>query len=101
MIDFYGEKEYINFIKNCERLCRASLEYKQWVQQKREQGGWRCVITEVTLDDATIEIHHTPFTLYDLIETVMFNIDFQTTFDVCNHVMKLHLGDYVGWSPPS
>ena len=101
MREFLTDKEYVLFVKNVERLCRSSIEYKEWVQNCRENGGFQCALTYVTIDDATIEIHHTPFTLYDLVETAIINIKWDTTFDLCNWVIKLHSDDYVGWCPLS
>ena len=100
--EWYKESDWLKFVKNVEKIIRGSIEYHGWVALCREQGGYRCAITNLTVDHAQIEIHHTPYTLFDLVVIVMDN-DMPPqgwcTFEVAHRVMKLHWNGFVGWVP--
>jgi len=96
--NFNSEKELNIYIKNIEKLIRGSLEYKEWLQHIRTLGGWKCKISNVTLEQASIEIHHTPYTLYDLVEIIIYNQSENfCTFSIAQQIMSLHFNDLVGW----
>jgi len=100
-------REYNAFIKACERLVRSSDEYKTFIYKvHNELGGTgiqSCnVLGMVSGEDATLEVDHYPFTLYEICsavtskfirEKVPFN-----TFMVADIVMRLHFDLKVGFT---
>jgi len=105
--EFADDKEYKKFIKNVERLVRASLEYKEWVQFVKFSLGYDYCLFSLELDEETddIEIHHHPFTLYDIVDLVVAKNIQQgkefTTFEIAYQVMELHYQLKVGFVPLS
>lgn len=67
--DYFGNLEsYVNFIKSVEKVVRTNDRYKKYINHlKKEYGLNHCqVLSEVTDEDADIEMHHGPIlTLYD------------------------------------
>lgn len=101
---FQNEKEFFKFIKNCERLIRNSLEYKEWRRYITEvlQNN-QCLITLEVNSQVTVEIHHHIPSLFTIVRTVT-NKYIQTnkefcTFDICLEIIKLHFLDKVGYVP--
>lgn len=97
-------KETKNFIKNIERQIRSSKEYKYYIGHlNNEIGIHSCSVFGNISDDVegiTLEYHHYPFTLYDIVEIcmnkfIMNNVDF-TSFDIVKEVLKLHENNKVG-----
>ena len=99
--EFFSDGDYNSYIKNIEKQIRGSIEYKNWVQKLREErGAYKCLISESTLDDCTIEVHHLPFTLFDIVDTVISNQKGQfCTFTISLEIMQLHFDDFIGWVP--
>lgn len=101
---FSNNKQYVAFIKSVEKTIRGSVEYREWTSYLREAcGAIDCKITHETVEDCTIEIHHYPFNLFQLvdicIETKMQNKEKFSTFDIANEVMSWHFRDIVGYIP--
>lgn len=74
--DLMDEKDRAKYIKDLERIVRGSFEYRQFIQYLRENMDMdKCAVMEnVTNKDnykVKIEIHHSPFTLYDICVTVL------------------------------
>ena len=97
-------KETKNFIKNIERQIRSSKEYKYYIGHlNNEIGIHSCSVFGNISDDIegiTLEYHHYPFTLYEIVEIcmnkfIMNNVDF-TSFDIVKEVLKLHENNKVG-----
>jgi len=101
-IDFETEKEFDSFIKNSERLVRVSNEYRLWINYLRESLNYKfCQITEESLDDVSVEVHHHPFSLfllskYLISEKMSLNEEF-STFDIASEIMFLHFNMKVGF----
>ena len=101
------EKEYKSFIKSCERLVRASPEYREFIKFARESyNADVCALTNENNDETDdIEIHHYPFTLYDLCQIVVDNKLLKgekfASFDIALEVITLHFGMYIGFVPLS
>jgi len=100
--------DYKKFIKAVERLVRTSYEYSQYLAwlKSTDINLDRCsIFTNVTSEDATIEMHHYPFSLYDLCSAVadrQFERNSRiTTFSVADEVLKLHFQNEVGLVPLS
>lgn len=101
---FSDNKQYVAFIKSCEKTIRGSVEYREWTSYLREAcGQTECKVTGETIEDCSIDIHHYPFNLFELvdicIETKMATKEKFSTFDIANEVMSWHFRDIVGYIP--
>lgn len=108
--DLYDEKEFKKYINDIERIVRNSREYKVYIQYLRNYMDMNTSLfsPNVTNSQTTkikIEIHHTPFTLFDITMTV-FNKRSRcgenlNAFLVAKEVAYLHYFLYVGLIPLS
>ncbi len=107
--DLTDEKEVRKFISSVEREVRGSFEYKQMINYlKKYMGMDQCSYIKVSSKDnynIKIEIHHYPFTLYDITEIVYKkrcaygeSLDLQL---VAKEIMILHYRLLVGLIPLS
>jgi len=101
---FYDEGEFTKFVKNIEKDIRKSDEYSAYLWSLRNLGMESCsFLGNVNDENATIEFHHYPFTLYDIVSTVvdkkLFNQEHTSTFLVAAEVLKLHFENKVGLIP--
>lgn len=101
--DFSNVKNIKKFIKNIEGQIRRSKEYKEYIcHLDRVIGLNRCsLFGNITDDDeVTLEFHHYPFTLYDIVEIVINDkVEKQkkfTSFDIISEVLELHRQNKVG-----
>lgn len=107
-LDLTDERERVSFIKKCEKIVRNSYEYKEFVEFLKSYMDMReCAyfanVNNYETRNVKIEIHHAPFTLYDIVDTVLrkrasYGKDV-TILGVCNEVMGLHYMGYVGLIP--
>jgi hypothetical protein len=105
-----NEKNKIKFINTVESMVRTSFEYTNYLQYlKKEAHLTYCSIinglSEEDMKNISLEIHHYPFTLYDITEAVLnrhlFNeLDF-TRLSLANEVIDLHYMLQVGLIPLS
>ena len=103
-----NEKNKSRFIKVIEMLIRGSHEYRQFIAYlKKEADLTYCSILrgldEDTFSQVSLEMHHYPFTLYDITETILnkkirLNEDF-TRLSIANDVLNLHFSLEVGIIP--
>ena len=109
------DNKTINYI---ERMIRGSYEYKQYISYLRNELDINsCSILE-NIDakdlDVSLEMHHYPFTLFDIVTIVLnkmlsikkasiFNNDVNTIymFDLMEEVMRIHYQGLVGLVPVS
>lgn len=105
-----NDKDKINLIKTVERVVRRSLEYKQYIRfLKDEIDMTECsYFKNVNNKNNTgigIEIHHEPFTLFDIVQIVVEKFinedDELNPLLIAEEVMKLHYKDMVGLIPLS
>jgi len=102
---FISEKQESTYIKNIERIFRASKEYKQFVTMiRQEYDGEYCRITNEHYMDVEVELHHYPLTLYEICLIATHTLlkqkqNILTTFDVANLVCKMHFDLKVGIIP--
>ena len=97
-------KEVKAFIKNVEKQIRMSKEYKYYLGHlNNEIGIHSCSVFGNLSDDIdglTLEYHHYPFTLYDIVEICMnkriLNDEKFTSMDIIDEVLKLHELNEVG-----
>lgn len=96
------------FIKDIEKIIRTSLEYRNFIKFLKIEALLNyCTILNKLPDEIiskiTIEMHHYPFTLYDLVEAVLNkhisdDLDY-TRLSIANEVMEQHYFLKVGIVP--
>ena len=104
IIDDSEEKK---LIRAAERLIRTSKEYSYYLGfLKQDLGMCRCsVMPNLDGETNSLEMHHYPFTLFELCEIVMkkqfaANIPVNT-FTIADEVLRLHYENVVGLVPLS
>lgn len=73
--DLFSEKDFKKYIDDIETMVRSSKEYKDAVQYMRKymdmnSSAFSNNINNIESTKIKIELHHTPFTLYDIALTV-------------------------------
>lgn len=102
---FYEAKEFDKYVKSIEKLVRQSEEYEKYIGFLRNVIGLHtCTfLGNVTDEMADIEFHHYPFTLYDIVVTVLDNELMNgksiTSFEIASKVIELHFNHKVGLVP--
>lgn len=105
-----NEKQQEKFIKSIEAIIRTSIEYRSYIKYlKTEALLAKCTILDKLPEDIikniSIEMHHFPFTLYDLVKIVLVrcikNSEVFTRLTIANEVMGLHYLNEVGIVPLS
>lgn len=103
-------KQKLKFIKKVEMLVRSSQEYKQYSEYlKKYVDMTMCSffnnITTKNSRKVRIEIHHEPFTLFDLVSIVLEKWTQEGTkinhLLIAEEVMKIHFRGRVGLIPLS
>lgn len=105
--DIYDDKKMKKFIVNCEKLIRTSVEYTKYIGFLKEDIGMtNCAILGNINDGlASIEFHHYPFTLYDIVNLciskyIMEDKNFNT-FIIARDVLEEHYTNNIGLVPLS
>ena len=97
------EKAKTKFIRNVEKTVRSSAEYKKWLNFLKSTLSidLQCYHTGNLPGMCSLEIHHHPYTLFQLVDISMYNMQDQlyTIFDLAKNVMKLHFMNLVGFVP--
>ena len=102
------EKEAI--VKQAEALCRASMEYSDYIAYLRSNVGMdACAffnnINKDTAKSIRIEVHHTPYTLFDIVKVVVNKYIKEglplNDLMIAEEAMKLHYSNRVGLIPLS
>lgn len=104
---FYNEpKEIKKFINSCKRMVRNSYEYSEWLHYiKFNMGLDKCVLTYESSNEVTVEIHHHPISIENIIRIVFekhmsnINIDTISTIEIVSEVINLHKMYNVGFVP--
>ena len=110
--DLGNDKQRFKYVSTIERLCRSSLEYKEFIEYLKNTLGMNYdsffhKVSRSTFPKARlrIEIHHEPFTLYDIVSIVLNdrldNGEPYDMFTICDDVMRLHYEGKVGLIPLS
>ena len=112
-LDYTKDKD--KFIKTVERIVRSSLEYRQLIDYLKTAIGMNfcSFFNKVSKEmypggnKIGIEIHHEPFTLYDIVAIILTNrltkdkkerVDL---LDIAEEVMSIHYEGIVGLVPLS
>jgi hypothetical protein len=99
---FESEADYNKFIKNCEKLIRGSIEYREWVNYIKDVLQVQtCFITNEKMDECSIEIHHHVPTMYTLVKSLI-NKELKdekafSTFDIALKAIELHFSNKIGY----
>ena len=105
-----SEKDRTKFIKTCELLVRSSKEYKEFIKYfKNYYDIHSCAfftnLDTMTLSKVKLEIHHEPFSLFDITNIVLnkhlMNDVPLNYFRIASEVTKLHYDHKVGLIPLS
>lgn len=105
-----NEKDKIKFIKKCEMVIRSSSEYREYVKYLKDYIDMtQCsFFTNINSEGNTkikIEIHHEPFSLFDITNIVVnkaiMNGEDLNYYMIAEEVMKLHYQGKVGLIPLS
>lgn len=108
--DLLDNKDFTKYIKDIERICRNSFEYRSMINYLRENVNMnKCSffqnVNNIDTFKIKIHLHHHPFTLYDLC-IIIFNKRSYYREElhpelVAKEVMFLHYNLYVGLIPLS
>ena len=104
--NLYTDKDLKNFIKGTEKIVRTSDDYRKYIGYlKNDLSLTSCAfLNHVNDESVDIEMHHYPFTLYDICNIVMekqIRTEKMTTFSVAKEVMKIHFDNMIGLIPLS
>lgn len=104
------DKDKVKNIKKIEMVVRSSQEYKDYIKYLREYANmYKCHFLKDVMKDnnkkITIEVHHEPFTLYDITQIVLekwiaYEMEINH-FLIAEEVMRLHYRNMVGLIPLS
>jgi hypothetical protein len=103
----FDEKARVKFIKAVVKLVRSAPEYTQYLAYLKDNFGLTsCSFLPNVHDElASIELHHYPFSLFDVCDTVFEDLIKQdikvTTFDIADKVLALHHKNQIGLVPLS
>jgi hypothetical protein len=109
-ISIMTDRDKVKFVKTVERVVRGSQEYKQYVAFLRKEVDMTMCsyFTNISKRDGakvSIEIHHEPFTLYDITLIVVEKWIAEgmkiNPILIAEEVMKLHYQGKVGLIPLS
>lgn len=105
-----NEREKTKIVKRMERIIRGSTEYKDYIAFLRENVGMdACAffnnINKDTSKSLRIEIHHVPFTLFDITKIIVNKYMEEglplNELIMAEEVMKVHYSNMVGLIPLS
>ena len=105
--DIYDNNKMKKFIKSVESQIRTSNEYENYIGfLVNEVGLNHCaVLGNIEKDFASIEMHHYPFTLYDIVHLsisrqILLNKKFNS-FTIINDILQDHYNNIIGLTPLS
>ena len=96
------------FIKQCEKVIRSSMEYREYMRFLKEHMDFnRCaVLPRIVSGEGkrySIEIHHEPFTLYDLVDIEITRREVlglpMRVLEIAEHIMAIHYDGLIGLIP--
>ena len=104
------DKDRVKFIKRCEKVIRSSNEYRDYIAFLKENVDMdKCAFYQNVSSENSkrvkIEIHHEPFTLFDIVSVVVDRFMDQgyplNDLLIADEVMELHYANMVGLIPLS
>lgn len=112
-VNISNDKDRHKFVSSVEKIIRGSLEYRDYIQFLKEHIGLdSCVFFQNVTNGPnakkgriSIEMHHEPFTLYDIVNTIVTKyLDEGLPINdlmIADEVLKLHYENKVGLVPLS
>jgi len=104
--DFYDDKLIVKFIKSTEAIIRQSKEYYNYLALLKTNYNilnFDNIQSHISESDASIEIHHYPFTLFEIVDIVMTHHITKkenfTSFSLAREIMDLHFQHKIGFVP--
>ena len=105
-------KQKDKFIKRVERICRSSMEYKDYIRFLKDNVGLdSCLFFKYVSNEkgdgkrVRIEMHHEPLTLYDYVSIVLAKYEKEgipyNDLLIADEVMNIHAENGVGIVPLS
>lgn len=102
-------KDFKKYLAAIEKTVRSSFEYKVFIRYLRENFGMdKCAFLQVGSEEdpsVHIEIHHTPYSLYDISNIVyrkrLHNNESLSVYMVSEEILKLHYQLLIGLIPVS
>lgn len=107
---FRNEKDMVKFVKKIEMMVRHSQEYRDYITWlKKNMDFNKCaILRNLRNGDGkkyTIEIHHEPFNLFQIVQTVLAKYQVEgkdiNPYELANEVMELHYAGKIGLIPLS
>lgn len=107
---FKNTKDRVKFIKTCEAIIRKSEEYKEYIKfLKTHLDMNRCTVLKNLKSGNgkrySIEIHHEPFTLFDVCDIVLTKFEDLSQpinpYLISDEIMMLHYDEKIGLVPLS
>ncbi len=104
------DKDFKKYLKDIEKIVRSSFEYRLFIKYLRENFGMdHCAfLTNASNEesyDIKIEIHHYPFSLFDIVNIIyrkrVYNKESLSPFMVAEEVLRCHYQLLVGLIPLS
>lgn len=102
------DSELNKYIKKIEKIVRSSYEYREYTKFLKEEIDMnQCAfLPGLNREDISLEIHHAPFTLYDITAIILNEARINhpgeiTPFLIAERVMKAHFDGLVGLIPLS
>lgn len=101
-------KDRVKFIKSIEQMVRSSMEYKDYIKfLKKNMDMDKCLVLRNISNENnkrySIEIHHEPFTLFQIVDAVITKCEQEgqplNAFYIADEVMRLHYDEKVGLIP--
>lgn len=105
-----NDKDRDKFIKRCEKTIRSSTEYRDYIMFLKEHVDMaHCAFYQKVSSENSkkvkIEIHHEPFTLYDIVSVIVDRFLNEglplNDLIIADEVMELHYNNMVGLIPLS
>ena len=103
-----SQRDRDKLIKTCEKFIRSSMEYRDYMKFLRDNLNYnKCaILNNVSKGNGkkySIEIHHEPFTLYDLVDIEITRREVTgepiEVLRIAESVMELHYDGLVGLIP--
>ena len=108
--DLNDDKDFKKFINDILKVVRSSYEYKIFIRYLKENFGFdKCAFLQNVSNeesfDVRIEVHHSPYTLYDIANIVyrkrVYNNEKISIWHIAEEVIRLHYMFLVGLIPLS
>jgi hypothetical protein len=96
------DKAKIRYIKNIESLVRSSIELRSLFKYLKDELKLNecSILNGVTTNNASIELHHYPFTLFDIVDIVSkkrrLRDEDLNPISVSEEVVKIHYKKMIG-----